>query len=244
MYTFNMRLADINVGATVLYESTVRFCHAYITDEAPELSVTVTHDDILNERTRAAREYELEGIPMPDFSDAYLETLALYRHITHELVRYGVLLLHGSAIMMDGVAYLFTARSGTGKSTHTRLWRETFGSACAMINDDKPLLRVTDGGVTVYGTPWNGKHRLGNNISAPLRAICVLTRAEQNSISPITVSEALPHILVQVNRPDDPDALRQTMLLADRLMHSVGLYRLGCNISREAATVAYNGMKE
>jgi hypothetical protein len=145
--------------------------------------------------------------------------------------------------MMDGVAYLFTARSGTGKSTHTRLWRECFGDRCTMVNDDKPLLRISDGGVTVYGTPWNGKHRLGNNVSAPLRAICLLTRAEDNSIAPITVSEAMPHIFTQVNRPEDPDLLRRTVLLIDTLMHSVGLYRLGCNMSREAAHVAYDGMR-
>jgi hypothetical protein len=244
VYTFNIRLADVTAEVHVIYESTRHFCRDYLTDTPAEISVTVTHEDIANERVRSAAEHELEGIPTPDFSDAYLETLALYRRLTRELLRYDVLLVHGSAIMMEGRAYLFTARSGTGKSTHTRLWRETFGERCTMVNDDKPLLRITDSGVTVYGTPWNGKHRLGENISAPLAAISVLTRSRENSITPLTVSEALPHIFTQVNRPDDPDALRRTMLLTDTLMHSVGLYRLGCNMSEEAALVAYSGMNE
>ena len=244
VYTFNIRLADITAEVHAIYESTRRFCCDYLTDLPAEISVTVTPEDIAEERSRSDAEHKLEGIPIPDFSDAYLETLALYRHLTRELLRYDVLLVHGSAIMMDGAVFLFTARSGTGKSTHTRLWREVFGERCTMVNDDKPLLRITNGGVTVYGTPWNGKHRLGENISAPLSAICILTRSEENFITPVTVSEALPHIFTQVNRPTDPDALRRTMLLTDRLMHTVSLYRLGCNMSEDAALVAYGGMSK
>ena len=83
---------------------------------------------------------------------------------------------------MDGAAYLFTAPSGTGKSTHTRLWREVFGDRVWMINDDKPMLRISENLVTAYGTPWNGKHHISRNASAPLKAIVQLNRGKENII--------------------------------------------------------------
>ena len=80
---------------------------------------------------------------------------------------------------MDGEAYIFTAVSGTGKSTHAMLWREVFGERVRMINDDKPLIRITpEGKAVVYGTPWDGKHHLSKNSAFPLKAICWLTRAK------------------------------------------------------------------
>ena len=139
--------------------------------------------------------------------------------------------------------YLFTAKSGTGKSTHTRLWRRLLGDRAVMVNDDKPLLHIGADGVTGYGTPYNGKHRLGCNMSVPLKAICILTRAAENSIVRITKAEAYSMLLQQVYRPADPVQMKKTLVLIDRLAEQTALYRLGCNMDLEAAEVAYNGMK-
>lgn len=141
-----------------------------------EFSVQICPSDISFEKEKSAHEDEIEGIPVRQFSDKYLETLAVYRKIARKLLEFDTLLFHGSVVAVDGTGYLFTAKSGTGKSTHTRLWRQLFGSRAVMANDDKPLLKITDNGVIAYGTPWNGKHRLGSNISIPLRAICILGR--------------------------------------------------------------------
>lgn len=145
---------------------------------------------------------------------------------------------------MDGIAYLFTAKSGTGKSTHTRLWREVFGPRAVMINDDKPLLKIGERGVTVYGTPWDGKHRLSGNISAPLKAVCILERGVRNRIFPISAREAWPMLLQQSNRPQKPDKLKKTIQMADALAHRVLLYRLYCNMSPDAVKTAWAGMNE
>ena len=167
----------------------------------------------------------------------------MYRQIADRMPAYDTLLIHGSAIALDGAAYLFTARSGTGKSTHTRFWRQTFGSRAVMINDDKPLVGLTDAGAVIYGTPYNGKHRLGENLSAPLQAICILERGAENAIRPISSGEAYPLLLQQVYRPGDPAALGLTLKLLDRLLTQVRLYRLACNLDPAAAQVAYDGMK-
>ena len=143
---------------------------------------------------------------------------------------------------MAGEGNLFTAKSGTGKSTHTRLWRELFGERAVMINDDKPLIRIAENGVTIFGTPWDGKHRLSTNCAVPLKAICVLERAEQNTIRRMHSSEAYPILLQQIYRPDDSTAMMKTLSLAGRLSQTVDLWKLGCNMEIEAAEVSYQAM--
>ena len=167
----------------------------------------------------------------------------LYRKIAEIMPGYDTFVFHGSVIAVDGVGYLFTAKSGTGKSTHTRLWREYFGERAVMVNDDKPMLKITDSGVIAYGTPYNGKHGLGTNISVPLKAICILTRGEENSIVRIDKSEAYPMLVQQVYRPQNSMQLMKTLDLVDTMAESVKLYKLVCNMEIEAAKIAFEGMQ-
>lgn len=143
---------------------------------------------------------------------------------------------------MDSKAYLFTAKSGTGKSTHTQLWKKWFGERAVFINDDKPLLKISAQGVTVYGTPWDGKHHRSTNTSCPLKAVCILTRNTENSIQRIDKKAALPMLCQQSYRPCSPIGTQKTLALVNRLGSSVPLYRLGCNMEPEAALVAYHEM--
>lgn len=204
--------------------------------------IRITQSDIDFEREKSAREDIKEGIPIRQFSDAYMETLAVYRKIADHLLSCDTLLFHGSVIAVDGIGYLFTAKSGTGKSTHTRLWREYFGERAVMVNDDKPLLRITDSGVTAYGTPWDGKHRLSTNIAVPLKGICILTRDTTNHIEPEEPHALYPLIVQQTNRSLSADGMKQTLSLIDRMLNVVPVYRLGVNMDIEAARVAYEGM--
>ena len=204
--------------------------------------IRITQSDIDFEREKSAGEDIKEGIPIRRFSDAYLETLAVYRKIADHLLSCDTLLFHGSVIAVDGEGYLFTAKSGTGKSTHTRLWREYFGERAVMVNDDKPLLRITDSGVTVYGTPWDGKHRLSTNTAVPLKGICILARDTTNHIEPAEPHAVYPLIVQQTNRSLSSDGMKQTLSLIDRMLNVVPVYRLGCNMDIEAAKVAYEGM--
>lgn len=206
--------------------------------------MSTTQSDIDFERETSAREDEVEGKPVRQFSDGYLETLAVYRQIAERMPAYDTILFHGSCVAVDGTGYLFAAKSGTGKSTHTRLWRELLGDRAVMINDDKPLIRVAEEGAVIFGTPWDGKHRLSRNISVPLKSICLLYRAPENQIRPISEREAYPLLLQQVYRPMDSEAMRKTLTLVDRLAAAVSLWRLGCNMDIQAAQVAFEAMKE
>lgn len=239
---FRIRIADRVIGIHAMYPHVKKLCSLYITRAEPSIGIAITQADIDYERRKSDRETALEGNEPSPHTDAYLETLAVYRKIADALLADNVLLFHGSVIAVDGVGYMFTAKSGTGKSTHARLWRERFGDRAVMINDDKPLLKITDAGVIAYGTPWNGKHHLDTNTSVPLKAICILCRGEANRIEPVGKKEAYPLLCQQSNRASDPEGMLRTLKLIEKLSGSVALYRLTCNMDPEAALVAYQGM--
>ena len=235
------KIGEKRIMIASLHEDVHRLCSDYRVDGQPDFTVQVTQANIDFEREKSAREDEIEGIPVRLFSDTYLETLAVYRKIAERMPDYDTFLFHGSSVSVDGAGYLFTAKSGTGKSTHAWLWRELLGKSAVMVNDDKPLIRVTEEGAIVYGTPWDGKHRLSSNIAVPLKAICILERAEENHIAAITKSEVLPMLIQQAYRPADPAAMEKTLELIVRL--NVRFYRLSCNMEFSAAELSYHTMK-
>lgn len=162
-----------------------------------------------------------------------------------ELLKFDGFMLHSSAVVVDGRAYLFSAPSGTGKSTHTSLWLKAFGERAYILNDDKPALRFFESGeVIAYGTPWSGKSDLNVNIGVPVQGICVLERAQDNFIIPISDGDAAFSILNQTIRPTEESAMMQLLDYVDRLVSSVPVWRMGCNISVEAAHTAYNAMSK
>lgn len=120
--SFRIALAGQVIGVSALYEQTRTFCKNYLTDAPASFEVAVTPADIAFEREKNDREAAVEGHAPGNFSDEYLETLALYRKIVERLLEWDTLLFHGSCISVDSKAYLFTAKSGTGKSTHTQLY--------------------------------------------------------------------------------------------------------------------------
>lgn len=243
MIEFNMCLAGCVVGAEVMEPRLEHYCRNYLCDGPADFKVKTTREDIAYEREKSRRDHIRCGIEPVNYGDAYLELLALYRKIVEKMLAYDAILFHGSAIAVDGIGYLFTATSGTGKSTHSRFWRETFGERAVMVNDDKPLLKLTEEGVLVCGTPWNGKHRLGENIMVPLEAICILERGEKNEIEPISAREALPMLMQQSHRPKKPESLMQYLMLMNKITEKLRFYRLKCTPDVEAATVAYEGMR-
>jgi len=243
MINFTMRVAGQVAAVSAMYDSTREFCADYLTDDAPAFAICITPEDIEFEREKSDREYQLEGKAQRAFPDAYLETIAVQRKLAECLFQADTLLFHGSVVAVDGEAYLFTAKSGTGKSTHTRLWREVLGDRAVMINDEKPFLPLDESGVTACGSPWNGKHHLGCNASAPLKAICILTRGVENRIRRISPKDAVLMLLQQSNRPLDKRLMPRYMALLDALAARVAFYQLACNMDRQAAVIAYDAMK-
>ena len=237
-----MQVAGIVFRVTCQYASTLRHCRDYLTEEKEAETILITPEDIEGERSRLLSKKN-PGEALEASTPEALERLQLCRRIAELLPKYDRVLFHGSSLAVDGRGVLFTAKSGTGKSTHTRFWREEFGSRVRMVNDDKPFLHIGEDGVTVYGTPWRGKHSLGENISAPLEAIYFVNRGVDNRVEPMTPRELYPLLLQQTYTPEDPEAMVLSLALVDRLSRNVKLLKLYCNLDHQAAHVALDALE-
>lgn len=226
---------DITVEATYRYDYIKAYCRDYVTDKEPDIFITVTDEDLRREEAFSRKNGDTAHYP-----DGYLEFLALYRKFCDTVADKGVILMHGCAVATDGGAYIFTAPSGTGKTTHARLWLELLGDKAFVLNGDKPLINANGEDPVVYGTPWDGKEHLSRNEKLPFKAVCLIERSEQNSISELSSDDALKILLSQVYRPEDTSKMQSVLNTMISLVGKVRFYRLRCNISREAADLSYN----
>ncbi len=227
------KIAGINVEVLPAYKYSEKLLEPYmIVGESADFAIEVKKEDILREKKDA-----------PDFPDFYLECLSIFRKLSDYILKNANgMLFHCSAIAVDGEAYLFSAPSGTGKSTHTALWRKLLGERVVVINDDKPIIRFVDGAFYVYGTPWDGKHRLSTNTRAKIKAICQLKQAKENRIEKISAGEMLISALKQTVVPEEPEVMDKFLSLTEKLLQSVDLYRLECNKDISAAELSYKTM--
>lgn len=237
-----MEVAGLVVCVQPLFQSTKEYCRPYLTDKRPEFFVEVTPDDLVCEQAALDQEAIEEGLKFRKFKEPFLERSVIQRRVADFLVSRNTLMLHGSAVAVDGWAYLFTAPCGTGKSTHTRLWRDLFGERAIMINDDKPFLRITSDGVLAHGSPWSGKHGLASNVCVPLKGICSLRRGKENFIHRIKKEDLNDLLRRQIHIPDDEVYAEKSLTLLDTLMQSVSLWEMECNKELDAANVAYQAM--
>lgn len=233
---FVIQLASQKIEVSCLHEFTHNLCNDYeiqsgTDNSVPDFSIDIKQEDIYFERNRADREYK----------DDYIESLAVYRKICDKIADYGIILMHGSAISVEtesGLeAVLFIAPSGTGKSTHTRFWKALLGDRVQYINDDKPL--IDSNTMQIYGTPWDGKHRLSTNISVKLRAICILERGENNSIEEIQAQDILGDVIRQTYRPEKASQLASVLEALNKIVSNVEFYRIKCLPNRASAEIAY-----
>ena len=242
MGEFNIKIAGFTASVTSLFASTRDYCGRYLTEEAPQCQIAVTREDLEFEQEALRQEALEEGIKIRKFTDPFLERTAIQRKLADFLFEQDVLMTHGSTVAVDGKAYLFTAKCGTGKSTHTRLWRQVFGQRAAMVNDDKPFLKITEEGVLACGSPWSGKHGLDTNLTVPLQGICVLERGRENRIERITAAEALPMLLHQTHCPLGLEKPERFEALVSRLAEKTPLWRMECNMDPQAAEVSHKAM--
>ncbi len=178
----------------------------------------------------------------PYLSDEDCEYLCTGGSFYRQLLDFDGMLLHASAVVLDGWAYLFSAPSGTGKSTHTQLWLKAFGGRAVILNDDKPALRYENGLWYAFGTPWSGKTDQNVDMKVPLAGIAMLQRGETNEIEPFSGQEAIFAILEQTTRPRDPKLRQKLLTLLDKLLRTVPVWKLKCNMELDAPLVSYEAM--
>lgn len=229
------KIADLNIGITNHSAFSKEYMKDYLTtDTTYDFSVDVTDEMIEYEK-----QITVEKVPQP-----YYEITAILRSICTKILDHSGFFLHCSTLEYEGEAYVFTAKSGTGKSTHSRLWREVFGDKVTMINDDKPILRLLDNKFYIYGTPWNGKHSISNNIKAPIKAIYYLSQSEENSCTKCSPISAISKILSQTVLPDNKEFMTTLLSMLEKLVGEIPVFDLACNISHDAVYTALNSIIE
>ena len=227
------KCADLIVELNNKYDYLADQCreYRYVSDASADLSVVVTEAEIRWERN-AFSEIHL--------TDGYLESVCACRKLGMQLPAYDALLLHGSVIDCDGRGIIFMANSGVGKTTHTMLWKQTYGDQMRIINGDKPFVRFFDGIPYAYGTPWAGKEKYQCNDRVRLTDLCFIERSTKNQVIPIQPEACLDALMQQIIIPGDPLMAMGTLQLLDRLLSACRVWLIRCNISQEAATLAHD----
>lgn len=228
------RIADLIVSMEPMYDRIRRQSKPYqVSTSGENVQISI---EISTERRELFKEKH------PKVSESGCEYILTGVAFNRQLLDFGGFMIHASAVVVDGRAYLFTADPGTGKSTHTALWLQYFGSRAFIINDDKPVLRKETDGYRVYGTPWSGKTDQNRNTSAKLGGIIFLERSQENWIRPADPKCACGKLLRQTIHHGSRQQMLQMLTFADELLRTVKVCDMGCNISKEAVKMAYKEM--
>lgn len=232
-----INLADFNIEFLNTYRRHYRLCADYMIDEnkTVDYSIIILEEEIDKELQESGEDYQR----------GYVEGLCFYRKFSEWIPKHGAFLLHSAVFDVDGEGVAFAAHSGTGKTTHMMLWQQLLGDKMTIVNGDKPIVRFFDDEPETpyaYGTPWNGKERLGCNMRTPLKHICFIERGATNSVEPMQKSDVVDLIFNQVYMPKDPIAVMNTMQLIDRLLSCCKLWKIKCNMDPSAAEVAYDAI--
>lgn len=156
----------------------------------------------------------------------------------NQIIRHRGAVLHASSISFEGKGLLFTAPSGTGKSTHTALWKRMFPEQVQYLNDDSPALRMTESGPVVYGTPWSGKTEINQNLAAPVAAVIFIERGVKNRLRTISGAEAFYRTIREIVFPPVQELREQMTETLSAALSAVPAYVLECDISEEAVRTA------
>lgn len=235
------RIADMNIlienPGKITEEQGQKYLYNYKGNADIEINLKKDKIQQAYENHLQKNNYTKEQYTLEDFLYCLIGT-----GFSQKILEHNGCVLHSSGVAVDGNAYLFSAHSGTGKSTHTSLWLDYFKDRAVIINDDKPCIRDVNGELYVYGTPWSGKHDISTNSKYKLKAITFICRSEENWIRETSKSEAISLFLTQAYRPLDKKHMDLLLSMIDNILSKIKIYKMGCNISEDAVKLAYETM--
>lgn len=228
------KIAELSIQMTPQYEPLLSQAVPYECQDMTE----PCYDISLSESDYTSMEQK-----HPEADRPLIEYMMTGSNFYNTLISHSGLLLHSSAVVYEDKAYLFSAPSGTGKSTHTTLWLKEFPGA-QILNDDKPAIRFLEDGIYAYGTPWSGKTDLNLNRKVKLQGIAFLERGEENFIELMPSMKALENLLNQTVRPGDKEKAGLLLDHISALISRVPIYRFCCNMDPKAAHTSYETMSK
>lgn len=217
---FAVRIANTNIRINSVYSGIYELCNEYITDENvhPDIEICTNFDAVYNEFERLKQTGE------EIYSFKAVENLLIHRRITEAMLDYDILLMHGAVIAVDNESYLFTGKSGTGKTTHIKKWIEN-AQGSYVVNGDKPFIIIDSDGTFACGSPWCGKENYGTNAIVPLRSIVFMERSNNNEMEPEDFKAILPSLLEQTHKPTDVAKMKKTLELLRKLKDRVSFFK-------------------
>ena len=251
---FTLRLAFVE-DLKSLNPGVVREC---LNDEPPYFWMFEREDGEYNFAFSYSKKYpDCILVPSDDYKDnivyvpsAYPDSViefalsnSMMLLYTFNTTPHDTLMVHASVIAHDGGGYMFLGRSGTGKSTHSRLWLEHIQDTC-LLNDDNPVVRFIDGETIIYGTPWSGKTPCYKNESMPLKAVVRLSQAPYNKISRLAPLQSFASLMPACScmRWDgrSVSALHKTV---EKVIGDVPCWHLECLPDKDAAVLCNTSVK-
>jgi hypothetical protein len=224
-------IGGMTVDLNFKYKYGEKKCRRYLSDGIPLFSISATDEEI---------EKEKASLPFSTLETAEFD--CVFRKLYNASPRFERILMHGATIMKDGKGFLFTAPSGTGKTTHIRMWGKKYGNEVTVIDGDKPFVGFENGVAKAWGSPRSGKEGWNNPISAPICGIAFLERNDVNTIERVSPEKIVDKAFMQFYIPKCKETAELTVGIINRLLTSVPLYILKCNMEVEAAEVAFNVM--
>ena len=227
---YNCLIADFIIAIRNRYKLIEEYCNDYLVENSvkEQLYIRLEKEELVStEETRIN----------------HIEALEIYRKVAEWLPLHDAFVLHSACFDVCGEGVVFAAHSGTGKTTHMLLWQKLLGDKMTIVNGDKPIVRFFEDEPNIpyaYGTPWNGKERLGCNMRTPVKHICFIERSETNYVEKMEPKEIIDLIFNQVYMPKDPMAVVNTMQLINRFINCCSIWKIHCNMDISAAEVAYN----
>ena len=247
-------LAAVKIEIECNYYNNLIEFKDYLADfETPDIIIRINREDLNNEQGIFSG-VSNDSIDINDINFARyastlhymnIEAFLIHRMIADKMIDHNTILMHGSVVAKDDLAYMFTAPSGTGKSTRTQLWINTYPDSF-VVNGDKPLIKLTENKVIACGTPWCGKEGWNTNAMVNLHTIFLLERADnENSttIERVSFEKAFPMLLKQCYCPKEFTALFKTISLLKRMNGKVTFYIFRSKPNEEAIKIAYETAK-
>lgn len=234
---FYLSMAGLNVAVRNDFDLFERECADYVVDRPAHVDFEI---DPTEEEEREFKRVFLErwGTAL---DDAQAEERASYAQLYGTLPRFGRFWIHAVLVGLDGWGYAFSAPSGTGKTTHARLWLREFPGA-RIVNGDLPVVCERDGAYWGWGTPFCGKEHYQVNCGVPLRGLAFIERGQDNAIEPLPASEAFGYLVNDHRTWMGPENQELYLDLFQRFVETVPLWRLTANMTQEAARVAHAAM--
>ena len=225
---FTIRIADTNILIHSVYPRVYKLCSDYLVDANTKPDIELCIDEhMINDEYGRLKQFGEETSSL-----GMVENLLVYKCIAETLLERNVFLMHGAVIAVNNNSFLFTGKSGTGKTTHIQKWIDSVEGSF-VVNGDKPLIAINDNGVFACGTPWCGKERFGKNINVPLQSIVFMERSSENHIMPVSFKSIFTSFLEQIYQPEAAEKMKKTLELMKKTSEFVSFYKFYFNNYKE-----------